>query len=1019
MGTVKRTNYIISWVLFGITFLVYALCSSGTTAFWDSPEFIASNYKLQITHPAGAPFYTLICNSIMGLFFFLKPALVSNLISALFGALTIPLIYKITFHFSERLLQNQNSKISLLAGLVSSLSFAFCNSFWTASTETEVYTFSFFLLTLIVWIGFKWEETKEARTEITYILLIFLLLGISVGVHLINIAVIIPLTLIFTYKKYGFSIKHIFTALFVGLFLFFFLLNFVFQGIIKLCSAIDFWTVNSLGFNVNQGALFTLITVLILLMTAIFVTFKNEKRVLHYITLSVFMFIIGCSSFLLPIIRSQVNTPLSNTTKTASELLTYIQAKQFGVDQIPLVRGTSFNAPLDTREPYISGKLEYKYLDSQKKYVAINDPRFEVPNYDSRFNMFFPRLFHKSSINQQAYKTWTTIKGEPIKTNFNNQEITISKPTFSENVAFFYNYQANWLYLRYLYHNFIGKQNDLKGTGAIKKGNWISGFNFFDKSLIGDTKYIPEYYKNKNSRNTFYFLPFLMGIWGLFLLRKNKLFFSVSLLLFLTFGIGITLYVNPVPQSLMIRERDYIFAASFIFFSIWIGLSVIGIFKSLKFIKTESTRLIITTVITALASPLQLFAKGLDNQNRNHDTFAYQLAKTYLDSCPEQTILITNGDNLTFPLWYLQEVNNYRTDIRVINYDQLILDWYVEKLKYKMNESEPVNTSLSEKFISQPISTDIAYNKITNQYFNIKSIATFFDNPQNRIKYQDKELNFFPTENLILPIQNVPYFSLEKGLLNRNLNQMDTLRWQYKKPGYRKNDIALLDIIASNVDSRPICFTEMGTNLHTVGLDAYLVQKGIVNQLIPVSAMKDENPKIVNTNDTYATLIEKSNFLKLNDNETKVTDEATSLSKTVLRRKYYFLAQALLEERKYDKALNVLEFAKNQFPNDNVPYGEFAFALGKLYYRLNKADNGSSICKAAINNVEQEIKWMTSFNPPNPIINVRHANYLFKIYGQMINQMLPLDKAYFEEKSIDLKAIQKHLNRWKKKNWPY
>ena len=1015
----KRINNIISWTLFCITFLVYVLCIPDSITFWDSPEFIASNYKLQISHPAGAPFYTLLSNVLLGIFFFLKPAFVSNLISAFFGALTIPIIYKITFHFSSKLLQEEHVKISIIAGIIAALSFAFCNSFWTASTETEVYTFSFFLLTLIVWLGFKWEATSEKTEEIKYILLVFLLLGISVGVHLINIAVIIPLALVFTYKKYGFTLKNIFIALFSGLFLFFFLLNIVFQGIIKLCASIDLWTVNSLGATVNNGALYTLLLLIVGILAIITITYKKDKAILHYISLNVLMFIIGCSSFLFPIIRSQVNTPISNSAKTPNELLTYIQAKQFGVDKIPLLRGTAFNAPLDLREPYVNGNPEYKYSKSEKKYVVTNDPLYEVPNYDDRFNLFFPRVFHKSPINQEAYRTWTTIKGTPIQTTINNKEVTVSKPKFSENIAFFYNYQANWLYLRYLYHNFIGKQNDLKGTGAIKKGNWISGFNFFDKSYVGDQKFIPEYYKDKNSRNAFYFLPFLMGLWGLFLLRKNKLFFSVSVLLFLTFGIGITLYVNPVPQSLMIRERDYIFAASFIFFSIWIGLSAIGIFNALKFIKKDATKLIVTALIAALASPIQLFAKGLDNQNRSNDTFAYQLAKTYLDSCPEQAILITNGDNITFPLWYLQEVENYRTDIRVINYDQLLLDWYIEKLRLKMNTSEPLKLSLSEKFIAKPHSTDITYNKITNQFFNIKNISVFFENPKNRIKYLEKDLSFFPTEKLILPLNSLPYLTTEKNNISRVLIPKDTLRWEYKKAVYRKNDIAVLDIIAQNIESRPICFTEMGTNVHTVGLDSYLVQKGLVNQLIPVSAIANENPKIVNTSTSYNQLVEKTNFLRLNNKDVKVTDEAIDLSKSVLRRNYYFLAQALIEEGKTEKALQTLDFCKTNFPNNQVPYGEFAFALGKLYYRLQKIEDGSTICKTAIDNIEKELAWMTSFNPPNPIINVRHANYLFKVYSQMIIQIKPLDGKYFEDKSIDLKAIEKRLNEWKKKNWPY
>lgn len=1016
----KRQNVIIHWILFLISFIVYVSCIPSGITFWDSSEFIASNDTLQITHPAGAPFYTLISNVILGAFFFIKPALVSNLISAFFGALTIPLVYDITYYFaSKTYTRTSNQTILIFAGIIAALSFAFSTSFWTAATETEVYTLSLFLLSLTVWLAFKWERAISYEQELRFLYLIFFILGISIGVHLINIGVIIPLVLIFTYKKIGFSLKHIILALISGIILFLFLLNFLFQGIIEIAAVIDIWTVNILSFSVNYGALFLFLFVLIALTTIVYISHIRKLLIIHQVSIVILFFLIGASTYLTPLIRSQVRTPVSNTTVTTNSLIPYVNATQFGVDQIPLLQGSSFNAPLDSLIPFTDAKPLYKYNASQKKYIIVNDGKNEVLNYDQRFHLFFPRVFHKSSINNIGYKTWTTIKGNPITTTINNKEVHIYKPTFNENFSFFCNYQVYWLYLRYLFQNFIGTQNHLKGDGTISKGNWISGLNFIDKNWIGDSQYIPSFYKNLNSNDAYYFLPFLMGLWGLFLLRRNKLLFCTSLLLFLLFGIGITIFVNPVPQSIIIRERDYIFIGSFMFFSIWIGLSVIGLVRLFSFIKNETYQKIIVVSLGIILAPLQLFTKGFDNHNRTEDHFAYQLAKSYLASCPEQAILITNTDNMTFPLWYLQEVEHYRTDIRVINYDQLVFGWYAEKLRFKMHESEPLHLSLSNFFLSQKFNTNIPLNSITNRYFNLEKLSSFIDNPKNRLDIYGKGIYFFPTDKLLLPLQKSTLIDKTFNSFSRKTKRLDTLRWTYKKQSYTKNDLILLDLIANNITNRPICFSEIGNNKHTLGLNSFLVQHGLVNQLLPIKGLEGENPKVIHTPASYEHLINASPFLSQNNIDTKVTDESIVISKSIIRKNYYFLAQAFIEEGNTTKAKEVLDFVTSKFPNTTIPYGEFAFALGKLYYRLKMDVEGNTICETAIQNVEEILLWMTSFDTPRPTINIRRANYLFKIYSQMITQIQPYNTSFYTQKSKDLIAIKKHLDTWKKRNWPY
>ncbi|CAM1344588.1 protein O-mannosyl-transferase family [Tenacibaculum amylolyticum] len=1016
----KRQQTIIRWSLFLFTFAIYIYNLPSGITFWDSSEFIVSNDTLQITHPAGAPFYTLISNVILGVFFFMSPAFVSNMISAFFGALTIPLLYNITHLFASKIYTKPDREIILhFAGIIAALSFAFSTSFWTAATETEVYTLSFFLLLLVVWLAFKWFITTSLKKEFQFLYLIFLILGISIGVHLINIAVVIPLAFIFTYKKFGFNLRHIITAFISGLVLFIILLNIIFQGTLKVIASFDIWAVNSLQLPVNSGALFLFISIFIALFAIIYIGYIKKLLILHSSVICIVFFLIGSSSYLTPIIRSQITTPISNVATTPNALIPYVSATQFGVDNIPLLNGSTFNAPIDTLTPLLDTKPFYKYKAKQNKYNIVNSGKHELPNYDKRFNLFFPRVYHKNAINKTGYQTWTTIKGHPIATKVNGKKVTIYKPTFSENLSFFYNYQVYWLYLRYLFQNFIGTQNNLKGDGSILRGNWISGFDFIDKNNVGDDSLIPSFYRNLNSKDVFYFLPFLMGIWGLFLLRKHKLLLYTSGLLFLLFGLGIIIYVNPVPQSIMIRERDYIFTGSFMFFSIWIGLSVIGFVKVLSFIKNETYKKVIAVLVSLLFAPAQLLVKGFDNHNRSNENFAYQLAKTYLASCPEQAILVTNTDNMTFPLWYLQEVEGYRTDIRIINYEQLVFDWYSEKLTAKMHLSKPVHLTLSDNFIDQKFNTAIPLHKITSGYFNLDKLSSFMDNPKNRLNIYKKKIYFFPTDQLLLPIATSTYLKKTLKSLSKSVQKLDTLRWDYNKQSYTKNDIILLDVIANNFNNRPICFSEIGNTKHTLGLDNFLIQRGLVSQLLPVKSLKGDNPKIIHTPISYQNLVTASSFKHQDNIDTKVTDETIAISKTIVRKNYYFLAQALIEEGKIAKAKEVLNYVIDKFPNTTIPYGEYAFALGKLYYRLKMDMEGNTICETAIQNVEETLLWMTSFDTPRPIINIRRANYLFKIYSQMVTQIQPYNSSFYTLKSKDVIAIKKRLDTWKNRNWPY
>ncbi|WP_082041683.1 DUF2723 domain-containing protein [Lacinutrix sp. Hel_I_90] len=1016
-----KINRIISVTLFIIVFIVYALSVSRTITFWDSPEFITSSYNLQPTHPPGSPFYTMVCSCVLMLFKASKAPFISNLISSFFGALTISILFKITHYITVKIQGNKSvfetKYLPIFTGTISALTLAFSNSFWTAATEAEVYTLSFALMAAMFYTMLKWENTCNKSKAIKYLLLFALLLGISTGVHLITISIIIPLSLLFTHKKYGLSLKNTLISLVIGTFLFFSIYLFLIQGIIKIAHVLDVWFVNVLELKVGSGTVMVLILMVLLFSFLLWFTHKKEYFNLHHTTLALVFFLIGVSSYIMPQQRANANTLIANGVSTSNRMLQYIKGEQFGIGSIPLLEGPTYNAPLDKDEPFINGTPTITYNSDIKKYSTVHTGQYKHVNYADEFSMIFPRLFDAG--NENNYKSWTTIKGEPIFYPVKGKNVKILKPTYKENLSFFMNYQVSWLNLRYLFWNFIGKQNSNHGLGYITDGNWASGFNSIDKARIGDESIIPERFKNDKSRNTYYFIPFLLGLLGLLSLVKHKQYLLTSLFIFLAFGLGITLYINPVPSSILVRERDYIFIGSFVIFSLWVGLSIILIYNTFKFIKNYKVKLIAISIVVFIASPLQLFAKGWDDHQRSHDSFAYNFGKAYLDACPEQAILITNGDNMTFPLWYLQEVEKYRTDVRVLNFDQLNLDNHIEKLKQSIQASKPITFDLKKEFYINGVDKLIPLQKETNEAAILPILFEFFKDSTTRINWNGKLKHFMPSTAFSIPIDTLK--AKNKSFVAKVASAVYTkeIKWTYSKKFYGLNEIVLFNVIANNIHDRPICFAINGKKNHYLGLQNYFIQNGMVEQLAPIKR-KDSllNPKIINTSMMYPYMMDTLNFDGLNNASAYIAPENKTYVQEILRRNYYFLSQALFEEGKTEQAVAVLDKCFLLFPNKTIAYKQYAYALGKLYFRAGLDKKGSQICALAMNNIWEELKWMTSFNPPNPIINVRHAEKLKTMYLQMIQQF-PGDKTILNKNIKRFKTFENGYANWKKLNWPY
>ncbi len=1020
----KKTEKSIGWLLFLFVFITYAFCSPKTITFWDSAEFVASNYKLQVTHPPGAPFYMLLCKFILSFFPVSVSAYVTNLTSSLFGALTVLLLYFITIHISNKIINKTYTKntqgwLSIACGVIAALTLGFIHSFWVASTESEVYTLSFFLLSMVLYSMILWEKTNDLKKEIRLLLFIALFIGISVGVHLINISIVIPLSVLYTYKKFGFTFKNICISIAMGCLLFFTLYGVLIQGFLSIANKMDIYMVNDFDFPVNSGLILLICIVAICFGIALWYSHKQKKSIMHHSLLMILFFGIGMSSYTASIIRANTYTPTSNGSSTSNQLLQYIRAEQFGLGEVPLVRGHLYNAPLDKTTPFTDGSSIIKYNIEKKKYTTIDNGEFSEPNYAREFSTFFPRMYHKGASNINGYNSWIPIKGKTISYPVQGEIQHIKTPTFLENFNFFITYQISWLNLRYLFWNFIGRQNDIKGTGNILNGNWSSGIDFFDSSRIGSQKNIPNRYRNDLSNDNYYFLPFLFGIIGLFTLRKSYPYLLTTLLLFLTFGIGITIYINPTPSSILIRERDYIFMGSFIIFALWVGLSVLTVFNLFRFIVSEKKRLLFVGICIGLLVPIHLFAKGWDDHNRSKDNFAYDFAKSYLDSCPTNAILITNGDNMTFPLWYLQEVEEYRTDIRVINFDQLTLDWYIEKLKRKVNSSNPILISLPQNLYNNSQQL-LPLKKEVDQPVELKLLFDFLKDDKTSILWNGKKVHYIPSDVFSVSIDTSKIIKNSYNPKALKLNYTDRITWKFSKDFYAINDLVLLNLVQQNILERPICFAINGNTNHYIGLQMYTIQRGLVDLLAPVKRSDlSLNPKIVDTKTMYPSFIKSNIFKNLNNPSVFIDDENRTYAQEILRRNYYFLAQALLEEGKTDQAIKVLDTCISIFPDQTIPFRQYAYALGKLYYRAGNPDKGSKICQIAMQNIWEELQWMTSFDPPHPIINVKHAIRLKNMYSQMIEQFKPNHPKESNKLSIQFKKFEVKFQDWHTINWPY
>jgi hypothetical protein len=962
MNIFKRANIITGWIVFLISSVVYLLTIEPTASFWDCGEFIAASYKLEVGHPPGAPFFMLVSN-----FFSIFASDVTqvakwiNIMSALASALTIAFLYWTITHLARKIIGKGNDLsiselVSIMgAGVVGSLAYTFSDTFWFSAVEAEVYASSSLFTAVVFWAILKWENIADEKRANRWIILIAYLMGLSIGVHLLNLLAIPAIVFVYYFRKYKPTRIGVLYSLGLSILLLAVLLYLIIPGIVTVASVFELIAVNGLGLFYNAGVVLFIIVTLGVITWLIYYSHKTRKVLLNTILVSFTVILIGYFSYGLILIRAAANPPMEqNDPETVFSLLYYLNREQYG--QNPLFHGQYYNAPIKQAK---EGRKVYSKIDG---HYEVTDHRQKII-YDERFQTIFPRMWSSDPEHVQAYQKWGKIKGTPVNvTNRDGKAQVLRKPTFGENIRFFIRYQVGYMYLRYFMWNFAGRQNDLQGHGEVYKGNWYSGITFIDEARLGPQDKLPAFLKDNPARNRYYMLPLLLGITGLvFHYHRHRKDFWVVMLLFVMTGLAIVVYLNQYP--LQPRERDYAYAGSFYSFAIWIGLGVMDISE---YIRRRMPGVIgpgLATLACLFLVPGIMAKENWDDHDRSGRTAARDFAWDYLNSCQPNAILFTNGDNDTFPLWYVQEVEGVRTDVRVVNLSYLGADWYIEQVARKAYDSDAVPFGMS-KGLYRTGKRDYVYliDKIAD-YVDLGEAMDFIRSEDKRTKTLGKytsRIDYIPATKFKIPIDSAHI--IHTGTVRPELAKsiVPEMRWQINKQNLYKNELMVLDLIDNNNWERPVYYSvTVDRNLY-LDLDEYFQLQGLAYRVVPI-----RQPEVrgqlgsIDTDLMFDNMVNKFRWGGVNDS-TVYLDENIRRMMMNFRNNFGRLANELILQGDTARARLTLDKCMEVMPNDRVPFDYFMIPVIEAYYKIGETELANSYLETLSDLDEEELRYFLS-----------------------------------------------------------
>ncbi len=926
----KRINNITGWVVCIVACSVYILTMEATGSFWDCGEFASSAYKLQIPHPPGAPLFVLIGRLFMAPFDAHHAATGINLMSALASGFTILFLFWSITHFARKIAKKDGSELNndkifgiMAAGVIGALAYCFSDSFWYSAVEGEVYAMSSFFTAIVFWAMVKWDQSVEeeelqgikghfTRAD-RWIILIFYLMGLSIGVHLLNLLTIPAIAMMYYYRRFKVTPWGIFWAFVIGCVITGVVQKAVIVWTIKLAGNFDIFFVNSAGMPFFSGFAIFFVLIGLLVWFGLRMAGKNNWNFLKLGLWSFTFMLLGYSTYFTTMVRSLADPAVDMfNVDNPVNLVGYLSREQYG--DWPILYGQDFTAkPIDQKvtQTYVKSKNKYEKNGRQVEYVfAAEDMHI------------LPRMWDQSNDQNHAdyYAGWMGI-GRDAEGNWERA------PTMGENLAFAMSYQVGWMYMRYFMWNFAGKQDDIQGIymNNVRDGNWKTGIPFWDNARLGNQDALPDSLKNNKANNKLFALPLLLGLLGLafHIMKDRRDAFVIALLFFFT-GLAVVFYLNQAGNQP--RERDYAFVGSFYAFAFWIGIGVLYV-KDLfsRFLKNGMGANIAATVICLLAVPVLMASQEWDDHDRSNKTLARDLARDYLESCAPNAVLISFGDNDTYPLWYAQEVEGIRRDVRVINSSLMGTDWYLNQLRYKVNESDPIDPVWTADQIEGSARDFVQYNpnvltdknQFMDLYTMMKDYAGSDDPAKGAVLQEDGEImNTFPAKNVSVPVD--VNLVKQNGTVSATDSVVSELRFTIPKNYLYKNDAAILNIIAANNWKRPIYFTSQDAG--GLGFQNYIRQDGLTYRLVPV---QNSNPNDNNVNGAW--MFDKMMSDKFNSGNANKPgvyyDEENRRHLNTIRAAYATGALNLAENNKKDQAIKMLEKCDKMMLEENFPYG--------------------------------------------------------------------------------------------------
>lgn len=1041
--------------------VTYCSTMEPSASFWDCGEYISSAYKLEVAHPPGAPFF-LIVGRVFTLFGGGDPskaAIMINLLSAVSSSFTILFLFWTITRLGLRSFRKNISeletgnKIAVLgAGVIGALAFTFSDTFWFNAVEGEVYALSSFFTALVFWCILKWDEedTIDPTSALRWLALISFLIGLSIGVHLLNLLVIPAICFVIYFKKYPFTWKGFFITGISSVLILGSVQNLIIPKIVKFLGDYEVFFTNQFHLAYNTGTIFfflllilsltfyilytikkkelyyriafivtailSLFAVLSSLSTSGMITrtfvlsgilfviheFKTKTITLNAVFLSFALFLIGYSTFFILVIRSQANPPIDeNNVENATNLVSYLQRDVFG--EAPILYGPYYNAPTLPQSEFGSADPVFAKDKTKNNYKIINSRKNSIPKYDPEFCSVFPRMYSSQPQYLETYKDIGNVTENhkiKVKVNDKGDSTKIEIPTMKANLKYFFSYQFNFMYWRYFMWNFVGRQNDLAGSiHNTMNGNWESGIKSLD-DLKSNNDTSQTIYRNKNNfaSNHFFALPFLLGLLGIwFHFKCNKFDAWAVMCFFIMTGFAIIIYLNSTPGAG--RESDYAYVGSFYAFAIWIGLGVLFIYDLLNRRSANVFAAISATTIS-LFVPAIMAQQGWNDHDRSQRTLARDVAVNYLQSCAPNAILFTSGDNVTFPLWYAQEVEGIRTDVRVCDLSLLMTDWYIQQMRRAAYLSKPVPFTIPEEKL-EAAKLEVAFytGKQGNKLTGIKEALNFItsNDTTKKIKFNDSFMDVVPSKNFYLSVDSF------KVMRNNAISVKDTNRlakrivWDIGEKSYvLKSELMVLDLIAHNDWKRPIYFAVTTGPEAYVGLDKYLQLEGLVYRFVPIKQTQTEESQggRVNTEKMYDNVMNKFLWGGM-DKKGVSLDENCINEANNLRMQMSMLANALINEGKNKKAKAVLDKCLSVMPEENVPYDSGIFNICEAYYKLNETKTANQLARKLFDISEGDLKIYIDQNKTHPKVYDKEINEA----KEMLKRLIDLTKKF---KQVDI-----------------